>query len=109
MKRQKRFNTEDQILKAIDDKLELAHHLDQAIAQMEARRKEVALLIGQCETDYDRQQLKTQVDALRDNIKRSGKRHYNIVNTHLPKLKHTLAAFRTEHMPFVDDSVVLQK
>jgi hypothetical protein len=42
--------------------------------------------------------------------KRLRRRAHQVFQKHLPALKRTLAAFRTDTMPFVEDnSVVLQK
>lgn len=80
MKRQTKFETEQQILLRIDETLE-------------RKKKLMAMTFDE--------------DHVEDKIK-NDKAVRRIDDATLPRLKRTLAAFRTEPMPFVDKGVVLQ-
>jgi hypothetical protein len=102
MKKQRKFTSEEQIIKAIEDK-----------------KSKVPILLAQADDlEKDGSQFVQNNDVImrevgRDKLKeakRARRSAYNIEQKHLPALKRTLAAFRTDTMPFVEDnSVVLQK
>lgn len=79
-KRQTRFTTEQQIIDKIDAGL--------------SRLKELREHDLECMSNEEAEKVKAQARRLEEAT--------------LPRLKRTLAAFRTKPMPFSDDAVVLQ-
>jgi hypothetical protein len=100
MKKQKKFTSEDQIIKAIDKRHEQAEEFTVEAERLERESKELFKL----------PQMIEQAKYAYGESKKKRRRAHLIFEKHLPALKRTLAAFRTDTMPFVEDnSVVLEK
>lgn len=114
-RKQRRFTSETQLIKRIDELRQEHQELLQKGLDLDAKcaacEREIADLEVSMAADAWLQLngVRHKIGVLRDEQKIGNIRRHAIENTHLPKLKDALAAFRTGTLGFTDDpGVVLE-
>ncbi len=114
MKKQKTFLTEAEILTKIDRQKELLVTSLKSAEDFDAEAKRNFDEINKVRTKplqgHETQHLKETALECKSKAKKLQRKSFLIEESKLPKLKRTLAAFKTQLMPFeTNESVVLQK